>query len=79
MVILEGKNVTKKFAGLLAVGYVDFYLQQGEIHMAHGQKTCKALRNFFAFQNDHKFKPFLYAMLTNIFQKVRNSEFALCD
>jgi len=31
MVILEGKNITKKFAGLLAVGYVDFYLQQGEI------------------------------------------------
>jgi branched-chain amino acid transport system ATP-binding protein len=31
MVVLEGKNITKRFAGLLAVGDVDFYLQQGEI------------------------------------------------
>ena len=31
MVILEGKNITKRFAGLLAVGHVDFHLQQGEI------------------------------------------------
>ena len=31
MAILEGKNITKRFAGLVAVGDVDFYLQQGEI------------------------------------------------
>ena len=31
MVILEGKNITKRFAGLIAVSDVDFYLQQGEI------------------------------------------------
>ena len=31
MVILEGKNITKRFAGLLAVGHVDFSLHQGEI------------------------------------------------
>jgi ABC-type branched-subunit amino acid transport system ATPase component len=31
MVILEGKKITKRFAGLLAVGHVDFRLQKGEI------------------------------------------------
>ncbi len=31
MIILEGKKITKRFAGLLAVGHVDFHLQQGEI------------------------------------------------
>ncbi len=31
MVILEGKNITKRFAGLLAVSQVDFSLKQGEI------------------------------------------------
>lgn len=31
MAILEGKNVTKKFAGLIAVDQVDFKLERGEI------------------------------------------------
>jgi branched-chain amino acid transport system ATP-binding protein len=31
MVILEGKNITKRFTGLVAVNDVDFHLQQGEI------------------------------------------------
>lgn len=31
MIILEGKNITKRFAGLLAVSQVDFSLKQGEI------------------------------------------------
>ncbi|MEJ2168911.1 MAG: ABC transporter ATP-binding protein [Desulfobacterales bacterium] len=31
MVILEGKSITKRFAGLLAVSHVDFHLQKGEI------------------------------------------------
>ena len=31
MVILESKKITKRFAGLLAVGHVDFRLQKGEI------------------------------------------------
>lgn len=31
MAILEGKNITKRFAGLVAVGDVDFYLKQNEI------------------------------------------------
>jgi len=31
MVILEGKNISKRFAGLLAVSKVDFHLKQGEI------------------------------------------------
>lgn len=31
MAILEGKNITKRFAGLVAVGDVDFYLNKNEI------------------------------------------------
>ncbi len=31
MVILEGKNVTKRFAGLVAIDQVDFKLERGEI------------------------------------------------
>ena len=31
MPILEGKNITKRFAGLMAVNQVDFELEQGEI------------------------------------------------
>jgi branched-chain amino acid transport system ATP-binding protein len=31
MVILKGKNITKRFAGLVAVDQVDFELEQGEI------------------------------------------------
>ena len=31
MAILEGKNVTKRFAGLIAVKEVDFQLNQNEI------------------------------------------------
>lgn len=31
MAILEGKNITKKFAGLVAVSHVDFALEKGEI------------------------------------------------
>ena len=31
MAILEGKNITKRFAGLVAVGNVDFYLKKNEI------------------------------------------------
>jgi branched-chain amino acid transport system ATP-binding protein len=31
MPILEGKNITKRFAGLMAVSQVDFELEQGEI------------------------------------------------
>ncbi len=31
MAILEGRNITKKFAGLIAVNNVDFELEQGEI------------------------------------------------
>ena len=31
MAILEGKNITKRFAGLVAVGDVDFYLKENEI------------------------------------------------
>jgi branched-chain amino acid transport system ATP-binding protein len=31
MVIFEGKNITKRFAGLLAISQVDFTINQGEI------------------------------------------------
>ena len=36
-VILEAKNITKKFPGVLANDHVDFDLKQGEIHALLGE------------------------------------------